>query len=480
MAKKYYRLVAVWCCCWCLTASGQPSSPEIISFRGLPSGGPDHTNAFTPFVVGRIYVEGNKKTKPYVIERELPFKPGDSVYLPDLVKQFEVAREQLMNTTLFNEVVVALKSFRGYYVDVIIQVKERWYIFPVPYVKPVDRNLTEWAKQGYGVDRLNYGFKFMYNNFTGRNDKLRMWLITGYTRQIQFQYEQPYADKNLKNGYKINVEYSFNHEVNYQTHNNQQQFVDSLANGVKRWNVSLDYTYRPGLRTFHDFGIGYYHEEIDDRVLQLNPKYYGTPANSISYPEFVYSLGYYNVDYIPYSLHGWMGEFRFLKRGVSRDMNMWRLDAKVTKNWQLAKKTYFSGQVSGVLELPFDQPFINQRMFGYGDLYLRGLEGYVIDGVGGVLLRNTLRRELVHFRVPTGLKNTSHDYVPFRIYANIFADIGYDYNKTIRDNSLVNRLLCTAGPGVDVVTFYDFVFRLNYAFNQLGQSGFYFHIKSDF
>ena len=62
-----------------------------------------------------------------------------------------------MNTTLFNDVVVALKSFRGYYVDIIISVKERWYIFPLPYLKPIDRNLTEWATQGLGFDRLNYG-----------------------------------------------------------------------------------------------------------------------------------------------------------------------------------------------------------------------------------------------------------------------------------------------------------------------------------
>ena len=139
------------------------------------------------FVVGDIMVEGNKKTKPYIIERELPFKQGDSINLPDLVKAFEVARQQLMNTALFNDVVVALKSFRGYTVDIIIEVKERWYIFPIPYIKPVDRNLQEWVKQDLSLTRLNYGFKFNYNNFTGRNDKLKFWLITGYTQQIQFQ-----------------------------------------------------------------------------------------------------------------------------------------------------------------------------------------------------------------------------------------------------------------------------------------------------
>ena len=129
-------------------------------------------NNSSVFVVGKIYIEGNKRTKSYIIERGLPFKTGDSILLPALVEGFELSRRQLMNTTLFNDVYVALKAFRGYYVDIIIAVKERWYIFPLPYLKPVDRNLTEWATQGLGFDRLNYGFKFTYYNFTGRIDFL--------------------------------------------------------------------------------------------------------------------------------------------------------------------------------------------------------------------------------------------------------------------------------------------------------------------
>lgn len=49
-------------------------------------------NYSTPFIMGEIHVEGNKRTKSYIIQRELPFKPGDSIFLPDLVKGFEIAR----------------------------------------------------------------------------------------------------------------------------------------------------------------------------------------------------------------------------------------------------------------------------------------------------------------------------------------------------------------------------------------------------
>lgn len=476
MGKKYYCLLTSLLCWVIIAGAQQPETdtlPEALTAKITYDEG--YT---TPFVIGKIYVEGNKKTKPYVIERELPFKTGDSIYLPELVRGFDVSRQQLINTSLFNEVIITLKAFRGYEVDILIQVKERWYIFPLPYFKPVDRNLSEWAKQGYSFDRVNYGFKFNYNNFTGRNDKLRIWLITGYTRQIQFQYDQPYADKSLKSGYRIGFSYSYNKEINYNTTDNQQRFVDTLAEGIKQYSGHIDYTYRPGLRTFNAVRLSFTHVAVDDRVLTLNPKYFASQKNFVNYPELSYTLNYFKVDYIPFPLTGWMGEASILKRGIHSDMNMWQISTKGTFAWKIGKKNYFSWQGSGILRVPFDQPFINQRMFGYGDMYLRGLEKYVIDGVGGFLSRHTLRRELFRFRVPTYLKSYSHDHIPFRIYARVFNDLGYAYNKNT-SNSLVNRMLYTAGFGLDVVTFYDFIIRFDYSFNQLGQNGLFLHIKND-
>jgi outer membrane protein assembly factor BamA len=439
------------------------------------------TDQSTPFTIGVIYIEGNKRTKSYIVERELSFRSGDTINLPDLVKSFEIARRQLYNTGLFNDVVVALKSFRGYTVDIIIQVKERWYTFPIPYVKPVDRNLSEWARQGYGLDRLNYGLKFTQYNFTGRNDKLKMWLITGYTKQVQFQYDQPYADKTLRHGYSVGLSYSFNQEINYATLNNQQAFTDSLTDGIRRWSGYLEYTYRPGLRTFHGIRFTLTRQRVDSQLLDLNPKYFTAGQHStITYPELSYTLRYVNVDYIHFPLTGWMGDFGFLKRGFQKNMDMWQLQAKVTKGWQLAKKTFYSIQGNGVLRVPFDQPYINYRMFGYGDLFLRGLERYVIDGVAAVMARNTLRYELFRFSVNTHLKSRSHDRIPFRIYARTFGDMGYSYNKNFINNSLTNRMLYTGGAGVDIVTFYDFILRLDYSFNQLGENGLFLHIKNDF
>jgi outer membrane protein assembly factor BamA len=471
---KIYLGVVV-CLCSGFLSFAQSSEPDTNNVRQ-----PTHAaNPKASFVIGEIIITGNKRTKDYIIDRELPFKSGDSVQLPDLVKKFEIARQQLVNTRLFIEAVVAIQSVRGYFVDVVIDVKERWYIFPIPYVKPVDRNLSEWAKQGYGSDRLNYGFKFTHYNVSGRNDKLRLWLITGYSKQIQFQYDQPYADKSLKHGFKVSFAYSANKEFNYATINNQQQFSDSLG-GITNWSGNVEWNYRPGLRTFHTVRLGYTHLSMDKSVLGANPKYYKGGVNNINIPEISYTIRHFNIDYIPYPLSGWMAEGSLTKRGIHSYTDMWQLAAKLTNATDLGRKWSFSVESKGVLRVPFDQPFYNSMMFGYQDMYLRGLEKYVVDGVAGIMSKQTIRKELFHFNVPTFISSGAHARIPFKVYAKAYADAGYSLNKAAPQNSLTNKMLYTTGFGLDVVTFYDFVFRFDYSFNQLGQNGLFLHFKNEF
>jgi hypothetical protein len=59
-------------------------------------------------------------------------------------------------------------------------------------------------------------------------------------------------------------------------------------------------------------------------------------------------------------------------------------------------------------------------------------------------------------------------------------DAGYVYDRYNNINSLVNKGLYSGGFGIDVVTFYDFVFRAEFSMNQLGEKGVFFHIRNDF
>ncbi len=437
------------------------------------------------YIVGNIFIQGNRVTKPFIITRELPFKTGDSITLQQLTQYFSQSREHLINTRLFNDVTISLKEFRGYYVDVNIDVKERWYIFPLPYARPVDRNFTAWAQQGYSLSRFDYGLKYSQYNFTGRNDYLRVWLITGYSREVEMAYDRPNTGKNLVHGFGGGFLLSGQQEINAITQNNQQVFVsrDSIQNAGKylqtQATISLRYYYRPAIRTRHFFRLSMNQLKIDSSVLVINPNYFLNHRLSLLYPELFYSINYNNVDYVPYPIRGVLFEASILQRGFTADMNMTQLIAKSSEAFSFAPKMYFVTQNFGVLRLPFKQSFFNQQLLGYGDYYMRGLEKYVVDGVGLLLDRNTVMRELAHFSIPF-LRGTSHDHIPFRIYVKTYADVGYVFNRYNNLNSLQNTLLYTYGAGFDVVTFYDLVLRLEYSVNQLGEKGLFFHIRNDF
>jgi len=444
-------------------------------------------NNSTPFTVGDIYINGNKKTKPYIILRELTFKKGDSIHLPELVKAFELGHDRLINTLLFTNVVVSLKGFRGYVVDVQIDVIERWYIIPVPYFRPVDRNLTVWQEHHYSLSRVNYGLKYTQNNFSGRNDDVVLWLITGYSRQAEIAYDQPYADKSLKHGFGFSIIYSENNQIDAITTNNQQYFINSDSIGYAgkflstQFSLSLRYYYRPAIKTKHLFRIGFNSIKIDSAVTVYNPDYLNNGKRQVTYPEASYQVDYTNVDYIAYPLKGITVGGVFLKRGTNSDMNLWQLNLQSSESFQLASKTYFSTQNMAVLKAPFNQPFYNQQLFGYGNFYLRGLEQYVIDGEAGFAARNTFLRQLFDFSLPTRIPFLGLYRIPFRVMAKTYFDVGYVYNNNPdATNTLAKQLLYTEGFGIDIVTSYDFVFRIEYSFNQLGQNGLFLHIHNDF
>lgn len=434
-------------------------------------------NSEKPFSVRTIIIEGNKRTRPEIILREIPFKSGDVYLLQDLVKKFEIARRQLMNTSLFHEAIVALKSFDGYNIDVLVQVKERWYIFPVPYFKPVDRNLNQWLVEQKGsLKRVNYGGKLLYNNVTGRNDKLRLWVIGGYTKQLSFTYDRLYIDKQMKWGMMVGFATGNNKELNYSSENDKQVFLKDDGFLRKFTNATAELTYRKAIKTRHRFGFSYIKEKVADTIVQLNPEYFKGGRNSVEFPRLYYTMTYYDLDYIPYPTKGYAAEVTVQKEGFNSAVNVWQLIAKGSGHWPAGKKTFFSLNAFGTIKLPFSQPYFSQRLLGYADIFMQGYEYYVVDGVAGGYLKASLTRKLFNFniRIP-GTKKIAPQRIPFNIYGRVYGNSGYVHNPDPGDNYLSNKMLYSGGLGIDVTTIYDFTIKLDWSFNQLGQNGIFIH-----
>lgn len=470
---KYYLIfITIWL--YALASHAQPVA-------ALPE--PATAPVTSLYTIGEVIISGNVKTKTAIIERELPFMAGGSYSPEELVKRMETGRRQLMNSALFHQAVISARDYEGTTVNILVEVKERWYLFPMPYFRPVDRNLNQWLVEQKGsLDRVNYGAKLTYNNSTGRNDKFRLWLIGGYTKQVSFSYDRLYIDKDLKWGASMAFAWGKNREVNYNTINDKQVFLNDPGQYVRRFiNGHFSLSYRPAINTRHSFGIGFSSEEVEDTIVALNPAYFKKGMNRIGYPSLFYTLNWFNLDYIPYPTRGYAAQVSVSKNGLNSSINLWQLHVKALANWPLAPKTFLHLNAYGGIKLPFEQPYFNRRFLGYGDMYLQGYEYNVIDGVAGGFLKTTLSRELTRFlvRLPQGRKKDPVA-VPFRIFGKIYGNTGYVYNPEQGENALSNKMLYTGGVGLDIVTLYDLTIRLEWSFNQLGQNGLFLHRKTIF
>jgi outer membrane protein assembly factor BamA len=466
-------LVAVLCCFLVTAANSQLKETDTI---------PVSANAADEekVTIRTITVVGNKKTKLHIVTREVPLKEGMSYSMPFILNALQTAKQNLMNTALFVDVTVDFKNWYNDSLDLLVDVKERWYYFPFPIFKPIDRNWNVWINQ-YNVsfDRVNYGIKFLGMNISGRNDKLTVYLVGGYTKQIAVTYENPFVGRSLKHGLSTEISYSQNREINYTTRGNQQIFYSDSSRFVRtKFVVGGGYSYRKGSIERHTVKMNYTFETIDDTVATLNPKYFGDGKTTSGFPELMYKYQYLGVNYIPYPTKGFRWDFTFLKRGIGGEMDMTAVNVKAAKYWALPKKFFYSVQAEATLKVPFDQPYYNLPMMGYGDNYLRGLEYYVIDGVVGGMLRNTVRKQIFDLKWKTGLKSRTYGTIPFKVFVKGYGDIGYSYNGgNTTLNSLTNKFLYTGGFGIDILTIYDVVFRLEYSFNQLNERAMFIHMN---
>ncbi len=476
--KKYYTgLIVLLLCCQFLAAQPVISEQSVMDTVSSPSSG-------TLVIVGEIVLSGNKKTKPSIILREIPFKTGEQYPLHVLVKKMDEAHRQLMNTALFNLAIVAAKNITENRIDILVEVKERWYLFPVPVFRPVDRNLNQWlVEHNASLERVNYGAKLYYNNATGQNDRFRLGFLNGYTKQFSMSYDRLYIDKKLKWGMKLAVATGKNREVNYNTINDKQVFLKDENNFVRSFTTaSAELTYRKAIRTRHSFGIGYTNEQVMDTIAKLNPEYFKSGRRGISFPGIYYNMTYFDLDFIPYPTRGYAAQFSIGKSGFNNIINVWQLHVKGLGIWPISAKSFFSLNVYGGIKLPFKQPYFNQRFLGYGDAFMQGFEYYVVDGVAGGYLKTTFTRELLNFSIPTPVlkKGKESHRIPLRIFGKAYGNTGYVHNPQPGDNSLSNKMLYAGGFGIDILAFYNVTFKLEYTFNSIGQNGLFLHQKSNF
>ena len=438
-------------------------------------------------IIRKITIKGNKHTKDYIIARELDIREGDSIPFYQISRKLRKGREQIYNTTLFVQVSVDSAYESANVLDLLVSVKEKWHIYPLPEFQIVDRSYNEWIQKYHGsLSRVNYGVKFVDNNLTGRKDQLRITLLDGYSREVGFNYNAPYANPKLTNGFFIGGNYAQTREIAYKSsYNNQLLYFKNKDFVRNSATIQTGYSIRKAIKTTHSFSIRYTFINLNDSIVSstYNPHYINSAVARKGFGDLFYNLQIVDVNNILYPLQGYTLSFGIQKRGLefSGGTNLVSVHGEYNVYRDLGKKWYAGFQAQGMIKLPFDQPYINQQALGYGSAYIRGLESYVIDGVADVISKINIKREILNLNITTPFKRSkTFNTIPFRVYAKVYTDVGYAYAQPEFSTMLNNRFLHSSGIGVDIVTFYDLQVRFEYSFNQLGQKRLFLHNEKGF
>ncbi len=435
--------------------------------------------------ISSIKITGNKRTKGYIIEREMQFRAGDYLKKETLTASLKQAKTQIYNTNLFIDIKIDSLVLPDTTLQVNVLVRERWYIFPTPQFSLVDRSYKEWIKTfNADLNRVVYGIDFTHYNFSGRRDQLSITLLSGYARNISFSYSSPYSNSKLTEGFSISASITQNKEIGFNTSYDNKPLVFNKGKdliytkeGFVRDNYQLDgsYSWRRGYfkRTGVSLGLNYLlvNDSITD--VKYNPNYFGNNNTKQFFTDINFGVAYANTDKNAYPLSGLIYNYGVSKRGLgfSGGVNSTTLFGSFAKYIPHKHNFFSSIKSAGILKLPFNQAYINQRAIGFGSLRLRGLELYIIDGVAAFTTNYTFSKKLFSFRIPIPFKIKALPYVPFTFFAKTYADMGYSYIPQQYNTRLNNRFLYTGGVGLDILSLYDFVFKIEYSFNQLGQKG---------
>lgn len=441
----------------------------------------------TKVTVNQIFVVGNEKTKRSVILREMDISEGESYFWGDFTNLINGDQIKIYNLQLFTSVNITPLFTANNEVELLVSVKERWYVIPSIIFSLADRNFSEWwINQGRDFSRVNYGLKLSHNNVGGRNEKLRVAGQFGFTQAFSLAYIKPYIDKEQIHGLSARFDYSANKNIAVRSWDNRQVFYANDHENVlrKNLNANFTYTYRGSFYNFHFLTLGFNNTSIHEDVLSANPDYFRHGEKRMRYFYTEYSFKHDRRNNVAYATDG-----EFLNIGLTRyglfahdDVNETELSLMANKYFPLKNRFHWVTGVSASAYLSPFQPYTLVRGIGYSPNFIRGFEVNVIEGQQAIVHKNSFRYELfnIAYDISQFMPIEEFSHFPIRAYLSTNFDHGYvnDRNRLPENAKLTNSYLYGFGLGLDLVTFYDQVFRFEYSINSLGTGNFFINVRA--
>lgn len=427
--------------------------------------------------VREIVVEGVKKTKPQVVTRQMVFEVGDTVELAELEALNKTNRSNIYNLGIFTTVELAHEVGDSGLV-MRVRVQERWYVWPTPYVNLQERTINEWW-QDKDLDRLVYGIGVEWQNLSGWNDKAYWYAQNGYQQVLSTQYSRPFLFPRAKVDGTLTLYYVNDKEVGYGT---TDGYLDLARLRTRRMRSTysaqgvLSKRFSP--REMLHLTGAFQHFRLNDSILYFNPGYLPDRRTRIGYPSL--GLTYVNdqrdVRSFPLSGYKYGASLRYFGIPGVTGTHFGKLALAFSHHVPLGKRWNFAYGMQQFVLLGREVPYFDKYFVGFGS-FLRGYEPHVIDGSFINLTKAEWKFGIIPYRfVHLGwLPLQRFRDFPLGLYISAYSDAGYvrDWTFNNQDNTLKDRLLLGYGAGINFITVYDLLLRVEYSRNLQGQGGVY-------
>jgi outer membrane protein assembly factor BamA len=425
-----------------------PAQTDTLFFKG------DYN-----IVVDSILITGNNTTKDFIILRELTFGIGDT--LDHHLAAYN--RERIYSLRIFNE--VKLIPYQYYEKNILhIEIEESWYIYPLPFVTLKDK---DWNK-------VSYGLSVSLLNFRGRNETLSGFAAFGYDPSFGFSYFNPNLsyDQNLnfqvRSGYGTSTNKSSQAEALYGSSFEQTNITSRVQLGKRFGNYHWAY-----LRTGFDYvETPFFIEGINasdgniDRTMVIGASYvYDTRDLALYAADGIYT-------FISYEFKG-LGIDGINYRIADVDFREYRkIIEKFTAKWRLSLR-HTAGETV---------PYYDYSYLGYGER----IRGYFNKGksegndrfVGSMEINYPILEEtrINLYWIPL-LPNSLLSY-RVSVIAGLFGDTGVTRNSG--QPLAIKNFMTGYGTGISFLLLPYFIFRLEYAINDNGQTEWIFDLGASF
>ena len=385
-----------------------------------------------------IQIIGNKKTKNFVILREMQSQPGDSVSIETL----EVDQKRIQNLGLFTRVEFHLEPQAESFILFIV-VTERWFLFPYPIYF---RNQKDWNK-------WSYGFGLAHTNMRGRHESLDLSFYLGYSKKVSVTYAIPWFISQWKIYAAFNLYLAKEKSRNLaiaQFHEIRQTFAYSIG---KRF----------GHFSYLDFTMAYNNFRTDTR----DNSYTLAASGQDEWLSYLLNFKFDNRDLYEFPRSGWLLKTYWQKSGrKNRVINYSRLGIDLRRYFPLPGGTTLAFRSD--LELSRGHiPIYDHLYLGYSER-IRGHFFSHAEGenrcISGVAFRFPLRKITYHSFFQDTPAADYYRNLKFGISAGIFVDAGTVWYQN--ESLALDKFNVGWGFGLFFHLPYVDLARIEYAFNE--------------